>query len=356
MLKRGHNRIHIREILFNLFHQKKLLLIILISFFVGIVVGIVYSLFFSVSPELVCGDGTNYGECSDMQPYYCEEGKLVEKASACGCVDGLTVQGDSCFSKYQNNPENITLNYTLRGEKEEIDFEVYGGMNFYLSRFSRSIAVENGVNPSKEDFKLKKINEEEQKNLLLPLVTKIQNLDVSEKDKLRIAVSLVQEISFGNSDKIVGVAGILLNYSRYPYEVLSELEGVCGEKSELLVFILREMGYGVGFFYYPAENHEAVAVKCPKLHSVGRTGYCLIETTGPSIITDQEIEYIGVGKLKSKPEVIVVSEGKSIGYWWYEYWDANRLGRLKNGWALFRETGLEKFGEKYNLAEVYNPN
>ena len=168
-------------------------------------------------------------------------------------------------------------------------------------------------------------------------------------------MNLVQEIPFGNSDKVVGIAGILLNYSRYPYEVLYDLEGVCGEKSELLVFILKEMGYEVGFFYYPAENHEAVAVKCPFWHSVRWSGYCLVETTGPSIMTDKGIEYVGVGELKSKPEVIVISEGKSIGNWWYEYWDANRLNRIRKGLAIFRESGLEKLTEKYNLGDIYNP-
>ncbi len=355
MIKRGHERIHLKEIFLKVFHQKRLLMISLMSLFVFILAIIIYFSFFSFIPDLVCGDGTNYGECSNMKPYYCTDGTLIEKASVCGCFDNLDVEADSCFSEYKNKPKNITLNYTLRGEKGEIDFEVYEGIESYLSRIPRSISTANGENVSKKDFKLKKIDEEEQRNLLLPLVAKIQNLDVNEKDKLRIAVSLVQEISFGNSDKIVGIAGITLNYSRYPYEVLSELEGVCGEKSELLVFILREMGYGVGFFYYPAENHEAVAVKCPRTHSVDKTGYCLIETTGPSIMTDKGIEYVGVGKLKSEPELIVIEEGESIGKGWYEYRDAWNLNRLRNKFGLFLDRGLKKLKEKYNLGEIYNP-
>lgn len=355
MKKRRGDKIHFREILLNVFHQKKLLMILLIFIFISTTTVIIYFSFFSSTLNLVCGDRTNYEVCSNAKPYYCSDGNLIEKASVCGCPNNLTSQGDSCFSKYKNNPNDIILNYTLRGEKGEMEFEVYEGLVYYLSRLPRSISTANGVELSKEYFKLKKIDEIEQKNLLLPLVAKIQNLDVEEEDKLRIAVSLVQEISFGNSDRKVGVAGITLDYARYPYEVVSDLEGVCGEKSELLVFILREMGYGVGFFYYPLENHEAVAVKCPKLHSVDRTGYCLIETTGPSIMTDKGIEYVGVGKLKSKPELIIISEGKSMGLGWYEYWNANRLNRIRNGFAIFREAGLKKLEEKYNLGDVYNP-
>ena len=98
--------------------------------------------------------------------------------------------------------------------------------------------------------------------------------------------SIVQKITFGNSNKTIKVSRGELDYARYPYEVLYDEKGVCGEKSELLAFILREMGYGVAFFYYPPENHEAIGIKCPKRHSVGRTGYCLIETTGPSIMAE----------------------------------------------------------------------
>jgi hypothetical protein len=267
----------------------------------------------------------------------------------------LTLQGEACVSQYATRPRDIVLNYTLRGEKGEIDFEIYEGITSYVSKLPRSLSVINGFEPSRADFKFQKIEEEQQMNLLLPLVAKIQNLDVSERDKLRIAVSLVQEIEFGVSDKIVNIAGTQLDYSRYPYEVFLDLQGVCGEKSELLVFILREMGYGVGFFYYPTENHEAVAVKCPKLHSVGWTGYCLIETTGPSIITDKGIEYVNVGKLKSKPEVIVISEGKSMGRFWYEYFDAWNFNRLRKGFAIFKERGIQKLEEKYGLVDVYNP-
>ena len=355
MFKKRFDNIHHREIFLNLFHQKTFLFGFFLLFFLLAVFLIIYFIFPLFNIELVCGDGTSYSECSNSMPYYCSEGKLVEMASVCGCSENLTLQGEACVSQYATRPRDIVLNYTLRGEKGEIDFEIYEGITSYVSKLPRSLSVINGFEPSRADFKFQKIEEEQQMNLLLPLVAKIQNLDVSERDKLRIAVSLVQEIEFGVSDKIVNIAGTQLDYSRYPYEVFLDLQGVCGEKSELLVFILREMGYGVGFFYYPTENHEAVAVKCPKLHSVGWTGYCLIETTGPSIITDKGIEYVNVGKLKSKPEVIVISEGKSMGRFWYEYFDAWNFNRLRKGFAIFKERGIQKLEEKYGLVDVYNP-
>jgi hypothetical protein len=354
MLKKRFDKIHHREIFLNMFHQRRFILILLISISVLILGIIIYFSFFSFSLGAVCGDGTPYGKCSSMESYYCAGGKLIEKASVCGCVGNITVQGDSCVSKYMTQPRNVSLNYTLRGEKKEFDFVVYDGIKSYMAYLPRSLSVLNDSEPTRADFKFQKLDDEEQTNLLLGLVVEIQNLDVSKKDKLRIAVSLVQEIEFGKSDKIVKIAGTKLDYSRYPYEVLLESKGVCGERSELLVFILREMGYDIGFFYYPAENHEAVAVKCPWLHDVKTTDYCLIETTGPSIMTDKGIEYVGIGELESNPEVVFISEGKSLGFWWYEYRDANRLNWLRKGFAIFQKSGYEKLREKYNLGDVYN--
>ena len=333
--------------------KKKFLVPLLWIVLLSIVTLIIYFCFFQ---QPTCGDGTAYGDCSDRKPYFCEQGILVEKAYTCGCFENLTIDGDFCFSEYQTEIKNISLDYVLRGKNRTINFVVYGGLANYLSKLSRSINMQDGEIPSKEDFKLKKLNEEEQKHLLLPLVTEIQNLFKNEKDQVRVAVSIIQKIPFGSSEKIIKISGSELNYARYPYEVLYEKQGVCGEKAELLAFILREMGYGVAFLYYPLENHEVIAVKCPKTHSVGWTGYCFIETTGPSIMTDDEIEYMGIGKLSSTPELIVISDGKSIGYWWYEFKDANDLIKIRNLMetnSLISASRYNQLNEKYGLEEVY---
>jgi hypothetical protein len=242
---------------------------------------------------LTCGDGTFYDTCSLKKPYFCSGGILIEKASVCGCPDLLTKNGDFCISKYQEDPREIGLRYVLRGEEGEIKLDVYEEMVNYLSDLSRSIYHSGEEEPFRVDFKLKNINEEEQRELLLPLVVKIQNTTLDREDQMRIAVSLVQNIPFGFSDKNITILGKMINYSRYPYEVLYENKGVCGEKSELLAFLLKEMGYGVSLFYHAQENHESLGISCPVKHSLGGSGYCFVETTGPSIITDDSIEYVG---------------------------------------------------------------
>ncbi len=341
----------------KLFKKKRAIVFLLIFLFLFIALLIIYFYFPSKN---VCGDGTFYDSCSERKPYFCEQGVLIEKASICGCSENLTLEVDSCFSEYQADSKNITLNYILRGEEGEILFTVYGGLSKYVSKLPRSISLGNGDIPSKEDFKLRRLDEKNQEVLLVPLIKKIQNMFETEKDQVRVAVSLVQKIPFGNSEKIVKVSGSEVDYARYPYEVLYDEEGVCGEKAELLAFILREMGYGVAFLYYPAENHEALAVKCPRRHSVAKTGYCFIETTGPAIMTDDSIEYVGVGELSSKPELIIISEGKSLGNWWYEFRDANVLMLARHLiekdslFASLMYNKVSKLNEKYGLREDYN--
>lgn len=46
-----------------------------------------------------CTDGTLYGQCSVNKPKYCENGKLIDKASLCGCPANYEISGDQCVIK-----------------------------------------------------------------------------------------------------------------------------------------------------------------------------------------------------------------------------------------------------------------
>ncbi|MFH1608264.1 MAG: hypothetical protein ABIA78_03965 [archaeon] len=334
----------------------KLVIIFVIAGFVLISLFLILFVFSWDVEVDACGDGTSYESCSVNKPYFCEGGFLAPRASVCGCPEVLTQKGDSCISKYQTEPKDISLRYILRGEEGKIDLVVYGGLVDYVSGIPQSIQYTNGESPSRRDFKLKHLDEVEQRELLLPLVIEIQNIVEDRGDQVRIAVSIVQNIPFGNSEKITLFHGIETNYSRYAYEVLYDAEGVCGEKAELLAFLLRELGYGVSMFYYQIENHESIGIKCSEKYDTRDTGYCFIETTGPSIITDDKIEYVGVGKLFSEPEVIFISEGDSFGRELYEYGDARDLIKLRNKNSLnyFQISKYDKLKEKYGLVDIYN--
>jgi hypothetical protein len=271
-----------------------------------------------------CSDRTIYGECSTNKPLYCLNGSLVKKASLCGCPLDEVAQGDNCISKYETNPKEQTFNYVLRGKSNNIKFTVYKGLNDYLSGLPRSITYyEDEPEPTTKDFVMKYLDNNIQKKYLIVLVEKIKEKEDNEDDQARIAISLVQHIPYDweefNSINLEG---------RYPYEVIYDKKGVCGEKSQLLAFILRELGFGVVLFEYEIENHMAVGIKCPSQYSYEDSGYCFIETSAPSIITDSEGDYVGVGKLSSTPDIITISDGKSFDSVSEEYNDAQEWNRI----------------------------
>lgn len=288
-----------------------------------------------------CGDGTFYSTCSITKPYFCEQGLLLESSGMCGCSEGFEKKDEMCVSQLATNPKEVSFYYTLNGEQGRIDFMMYEGVYEHLYTLKRSISYEEGEISSRAHFKLNSIDEETQKHFLIPLVIEIQNAAETKEDQARIAISLVQNIKFGNSDASISFGGNSINYFRYPYQVLYEKEGVCGEKVELLAFLLRELGYGVSFFYFQEENHEALGIKCPIKESVGNSGYCFIETTGPSIITESKISYSGYGKLTSTPEIFLLSDGLSLPKGIEEYKDAKRMDKIKK--TLERREGRLDF-------------
>ena len=230
----------------------------------------------------------------------------------------------------------------------------------YLSELPIYITSNGNRNTSRADFKLKNINQEDQKFLLMPLVVGIQNQARDKEDQARISISVVQNIEWGKSNKTEVFRKTEIQYSRYPYEVLYDSEGVCGEKSELLAFLLRELEFGVSFFYNLEENHEAIGVKCPVEESWKNSGYCFVETTGPSIITDTEINYVGGLQLESEPQVLFISEGESFSSSMYEYEDAEKLIDIResvNGDSFFfnpkKLVTFKKLEKKYGLAKEY---
>jgi len=334
------------------------LFVLVLVFFI-----LIWSLFFLSRPEFkiaVCGDGTLGGKCSDLKPYFCLNGTLVERASVCGCPELLSRYGNVCLSQYQSNPKNISLEYILRGERGEINFVAYEGMYNYLLNLPNSFYYSNGNGSIRQNFKFKKINEAEQRELLLPLVVEIQNAVSDKTEQARIAISLVQRIPYKESEKTIVVGFNRINYSRFAYEVLYEMQGACEGRSELLAFLLKELGYGVGLFYYPMEDHEAVGINCPNEFSLNDSEYCFIETTGPSILSNYEEYYLGLGKLTSEPEVIFISDGESLGSDLYEYKDAKEFIKLsdlveeRGELNIFRHYKYNALKEKYGLQYKIN--
>jgi hypothetical protein len=292
-----------------------------------------------------CSDGTIYGECSSNKPKFCVDGGFINRATVCGCPTDEVPEGEGCISKYLINPKTITLSYIINGKKDSLNLEVYGGMNDYLASIDREISyAQGGPEPTFKDFVIKNIDNQKQREFLLPLAEKIKTLSNDSDNQSRIAISLVQNIpyDYGNLK------------DRYAYQVLFDNNGVCGEKSRLLVTLLRELGYGTALIDYgniesrsiPVFSldisHEAVGIRCPLKYSYKNTGYCFIETTNPEIITYSNGDYpslicqvqIGTStssctqKLPDNFTLTVISDGKSFDSVENEYNDAKELDRL----------------------------
>lgn len=269
-----------------------------------------------------CADRTIHGECSTNKPLYCLNGSLVKKASICGCPLNEVAQGDICISKYETNPKEQTFSYVIRGNSNNIKFTVYGGLKKYLSGLPRYYYCDPTC-PSDKELELRFLDQTEQKKYLKNLVDIIKSKTSSSDEQARIAISLVQKIPYDwNGFKTKNLT------NRYPYEVLYDKKGVCAEKARLLAFILRELGFSVVLFNYEAESHMAVGIKCPSQYSYKNSGFCFIEASTPSIITDAEGDYVGVGKLSSTPNTINISDGKSFDSVSEEYNDAQEWNRI----------------------------
>lgn len=335
------------------------MIVFLIALIIFLFLFLKFESYIPSSSARTCGDGSLYGTCSISKPYYCSNGTLYLNSSVCGCPEGTSKKGDSCVSKYQTNAKNLTLNYVLDGVNGSVNFTAYKGMDSYLSTLPESIYYSSGQVPQRSDFVLKQINNNDQSVLLEPLVKDIENLAPTDKvNQARIAVSLVQNIPWGASGKTISFLGSVVGYSRYPYQVVYDNQGLCGEKSELLAFILRDMGYGVALFYYPQQNHEAVGVKCPMQDSFNETGYCFVETSGPAIISDSHLVYADGITLNTTPQLVILSEGISLPSNLQEYKDAKTLDALRQRILLDPISShiLNTLKKKYGLPEVYNIN
>ncbi|MCA9487350.1 MAG: hypothetical protein KC516_00100 [Nanoarchaeota archaeon] len=338
---------------------KEVLFILILIVFLGIITLLVLSVFgekklYEKMPT--CGDGTFYDSCSLTKPYFCGQGTLVEKSSRCGCPSGFFKEGDYCSNVLQTGVVDLNLQYTLKGVSDSISFSVYGGINDYVKSLPRSLYSSNNESYSRYEFKRIKLDDELQRISIEPLVVRIQNLAPNSKvDQARIAISLVQNIPYSESKEILTIGNLSIsNVSRFPYQVLFEESGACEGKSELLALLLDEIGYETSLLYYQDENHESVGIKCPWEHSLRGSGYCFVETTSPSIITDDSGTYLGAGQLFSIPEIVIISKGISLPEGLDEYGDSLDYARIRSKGVVnfFTKGKWERLNSKYGLDNI----
>jgi hypothetical protein len=245
------------------------------------------------------------------------------------------------------------LSYALRGIKTRVVLGLNESVYAYLVGHGMRFYCVNGSCPSERDMKLAYMDEPVEKAELLKIVDMIRNESGDRDDQARIAISMVQNIPFDRGKlQLPNMSG------RYPYEVVYDGSGICEEKSRLLAFLLRELGYGTALLKYDAENHMAVGIKCADEYSnyqYNGTGYCFVETTVPSIIGDSEGGYGNGERLSTMPKIIQISGGITFGAGSMEYNDALEWKRIMEeaDASPGRQLSSEMYSEWQGLVAKY---
>ncbi|MEM4643884.1 MAG: SdrD B-like domain-containing protein [Candidatus Methanomethylicaceae archaeon] len=257
----------------------------------------------SNSEGVFCFDNLTYGT------YW------VKIVTPYGCINTTSVShtlkihgGDKTvfFGIYNllTEPKEIQYEYVLKGVKGTVNFTVYKGLYDYLKNISNPFGTY-------QEVVLRYVNEPIEAGEINKLANEITKITPNKDDQVRITISLVQHIPYGGGTNWM-----------YPYEVLYANQGVCSDKSRLLVCLLRELGYGCALLEFPEQNHEAVGIKCPIQYAYYQN-YAFVESAGVVIPTYWQSKYAGDIQLPSTPNyVIQIYEGLSFDSIAEEYSDA----------------------------------
>jgi hypothetical protein len=229
---------------------------------------------------------------------------------------------------------------------------LYEGLYDYVKNLERDLycPTSDPCTLPESDFVYHRLNDTKQNKFLDDIVYLIQNITNEKDDQARIVISMIQNIPYDE----VGVETGTLN-NRYGYEVLYEDLGVCGEKSELITYLLKGLGYGSVMFSYGPENHMALGIKCPLEYSYKDTGFCFVESTVPTIITDYEGKFPTFGYLSSDPTLIPISDGLSMTSVKEEYDDAREFRVLtKKTAANNGELEQDEYDRWVEIVTKYN--
>ncbi len=252
----------------------------------------------------------------------------------------LPENGD--ISSLKTDPKQVELKYFLDGKYYSLNYTAYRGLSNYLENKNRDIFYLK-EKPTDKDIISKFTDNKKQSTALNAISEHIKTVTPDTDRQARIAISLVQLIPYeegANAESPI----------KYPYEVLYNNEGVCSEKTYLLIFLLRELGFRTAVFRFMDEKHEAVGTGCPVEFSYMDSGYCFVETTSLSVITDSYSHYIGKGQLDSEPIIVEMSDGISLKRVKEDYNDAREIMELVADYATLSVADRNRL---VTLAEKY---
>ncbi len=101
-----------------------------------------------------CADGTLFEECSEEKPNYCNQGKLEENCSICGCSKGNCIEGKCIYVGVMEISE-IALEKSFFKPKEKINLkvktqEITKGEFEFIVEWEKNEKIEKSENKTKE--------------------------------------------------------------------------------------------------------------------------------------------------------------------------------------------------------------
>jgi len=245
----------------------------------------------------------------------------------------LMVSGVST-RQLETKPTERILDYIVRGRNDHIEYQMYGGVSDYLSGSLPPLNIDGQTYISQLG------NNDIQNYYLSDLIQKIRAKTDNKDDQARISISLVQQLYYNTTKETLLKNGSISGYINYPYITIYSDYGVCTDKSVLLAYLLKDLGYGVVLFSYQEEKHMAVGIKSPAAYAYKNTGYAYIEATCPNVPTDVH------PSIKSDPIIIPISDGASFDSIYQEYFDAQTIAHLD-------AIGAQNLLAKYGMVQVY---
>jgi hypothetical protein len=228
--------------------------------------------------------------------------------------------------------ENSTFNITLPATEfyRYVPYTFDGNRTVIMltlnsTAYAKYESRDNHCQGTLESCYHKYVDDNTQKEYMESLVRDIkyksENTDIQAQHAIRFVQSLPYNDTSYKNDPTVW---------HYPYQTLYDDGGVCSDKSELLVYLLRELGFGTVIFYFSEEDHAAVGIKTNHTLGYAGTEYSFIETTAPSMIGYSNMSYNnGTMKLHTIPDVITMSTGTTMGrYANEEFNDAVEMSRI----------------------------
>lgn len=190
----------------------------------------------------------------------------------------------------------------------------------------------------------------DQKEGLQPLVDWLNRKIKKSGDRVRAAASLTQNIDY-DYNKATGEEEVATGRghgTRYPYETLYENSGICGEKSFLITYLLKELGYGTATMVFLSPLHRVAGVKCAPEYDFRDTGYCIIQPNYRKMIT-----WEGSQKDEDPYQITVLSDGKTLNAK-NDYKDSRKYWEIMNSidagtYTAKQAKAYRKLIKKYGL-------